>query len=320
MIGMRIILSQSQRVFPVSPIQESDRSLKVSQPRERNILMLLMLFFLPLPSKPYDWTTDTVLLAWVGVISLVIGIFGIAISYWLFVIGKSKKQLTYEVVSDTPIVSIKQTKQGKIKVVHEDSSGHNIDLNEARIFTFRMWNSGNQEVRVWNVNDGDIEAMEIPIELSFQTRKVIALTQVQTRPERQGIILQDDLDTYINTTFKPPYHLALPRCVLGPKQSFLISAILDGPSENVAVNGRIINGKIIDNKKEEKKFYNIRVKVALAILVIAIFSLFCTLYILLRGSNYEHLVVMIFSSLLSILFVFIIQAIVDRLPLQIKRK
>lgn len=80
------------------------------------------------PPKPYDWTTDPKVLAWISVASLIIGVLGIvvgvAIGYWFYRKGKNWHRVIYEVISDTPIVSVReQTGRGKIKVTYEASGG-----------------------------------------------------------------------------------------------------------------------------------------------------------------------------------------------------
>jgi hypothetical protein len=208
-------------------------------------------------SQPQDWTTNSTILAWISVASLIIGvlsiIIGIIVGYWFYRKGKSLKQIVYEFIADTPIMSIReQTGRGKIKVIYEDSGGHTKDLNNGRLFTLRVHNTGNTDVKIWNATDTDLENMEEPIEFEFEGRTVVGLTEVETNPLHE-VIQQKNLNTYLDTPSPVPACLGLPRCLLKPTQWLQLSVLLQGSGGKIRVKGKLFNGEILNIRDLEKR-------------------------------------------------------------------
>jgi hypothetical protein len=197
---------------------------------------------------PNDWITNPVISVWIGIASLVIGIVAIIISvftgYWFYHKSKPLKRITYDIMSDTPVVSIgRQVGRGKIKIEYEHNSGHSEEISDARLLTLKIWNTGNTDIKIWNSNDLDIEDMEEPIEFELDKRTVISLTEVKTNPP-EDVILQKDLDTYLNKPLPSPNHLGLPHCLLQQKQSIELSLLVKGEGKKIKHRGKLINGKI----------------------------------------------------------------------------
>lgn len=209
---------------------------------------MLMLFVLV--AKPYNWTTDTALLAWVGVISLVLGVLSILVSWWFNQTGKVRRQLTYSIISDIPIIKmLEQPGSGKIKVSYEDKSGHIEDVNSAKLLTLRLWNSGNQDIKIWSSEDQDVENIEEPIIFEFGKRTVVTLTQVKTEPP--GKVTQPKhLSAYLDTSTLMRDCLGFPRSLLKPDQAIELSILLNGAGSEVKLrSGRLLNGEIIDSRE-----------------------------------------------------------------------
>ena len=193
---------------------------------------------------PYDLITNPVIIGLIGIASLAIGIVGVILAIRFYRKGKILKRLTYDIISDTPVVSIKrQVRRGNIKIEYEDNSGHTEEISDARLLTLKIWNSGNTDIKIWNSNDTDIEPLEEPIEFEFDKRTVVDLTDVTTEPP-DGVILQKDLDTYLNISLLSLNHLGLPRCLLKQKQTIELTVLLTGGGTKVKRKGKIINGEI----------------------------------------------------------------------------
>ncbi len=213
-------------------------------------------------SQPQDWTTNSTILAWISVASLIVGVLsivvGIIVGYWFYRKGKSLKQIVYEFIADTPIMSIReQTGRGKIKVIYEDSSGHTKDLNDGRLFTLRLQNTGNTDVKIWNATDTDIENMEEPIEFEFEGRTVVGLTEVETDPLHE-VIQQKNLNTYLDLPSPVPACLGLPRCLLKPNQWMQLGVLLQGSGSKIRVKGKLFNGEVINIRDLEKRRQSIQ--------------------------------------------------------------
>jgi len=163
----------------------------------------VLLISLLAPLKPYEWTTDPTVLAWIAVASLIIGVLGIFIGfgggYWFYRKGRNWHRVIYKVISDTPIVSVReQTGRGKIRVTYEASGGNVEEINDARLLTLKIWNAGNGDVIIWSRENKDKASMEVPIQFEFEGRTIVGLTHVETDPPGK-VIEQENLEKYLIT-------------------------------------------------------------------------------------------------------------------------
>src|SRR5450759_2370789 len=133
-------------------------------------------------SPPYNWATDTTLMGWLVIASLVIAIIGIVVGYWLYRKAKIKKQISYKIISDTSLVNMPaQTGKGKMKLTYENSNGRVEEINQASLVTLEIQNVGNTDLILWSTQDtGKTKDEEIPNEVEFENRAVIVLTHVET--------------------------------------------------------------------------------------------------------------------------------------------
>jgi hypothetical protein len=206
------------------------------------------------PPQLYNWFTDPTLFniasLILAVLGIVIAIIGIGIGYWLYLRGKKGRRIIYEVISDTPIVSVpEQTGRGKIKVTYKTMGGHIEEINDARLLTLKVWNEGNGDVIIWNTGDKDVTNLEEPIQFEFERRTVVGLTHIETDPPGQ-VIQQNNFETYLNSTSPSPTCLSLPRCQLKQNQSIQLGILLNGPSGNIKLKiGKLFNGEIVDIHK-----------------------------------------------------------------------
>jgi hypothetical protein len=210
------------------------------------------------PPQPYDWTTDPTILAWISVTSLIIGalgiVVGIGIGYWFYLKSKNWRRVVYEVISDTPIMSVReQTRKGKIKVTYEASGGDAKELNDARLLILKLWNAGNGDVIIWKAGDKDVTNLEEPIQFEFEGRTVVDITNVKTDPP-ENVIKQEYLDEYLNSPLPTPTCVCLPRCLLKQNQSLQLGILFNGPSGNNKLKvGKLFNGEIIDIYAVERR-------------------------------------------------------------------
>ena len=197
---------------------------------------------------PYDWITNPAIIGWIGIASLVIGILAIIIGvftgYWFYRKAKPLKRITYNILSDIPVVSIKhQVGRGNIKIEYEDNSGHIEEISDARLLTLTVSNTGNSDIKIWNSDDTDIEDMEEPIEFELDKRTVVSLTEVETNPQ-EGVIEQKYLDAYLSKPKPSPDRIGLPHCLLQQEQSIKLSVLVNGKGKKIKQRGKLINGKI----------------------------------------------------------------------------
>ena len=119
------------------------------------------------------WNDPSWISIFVGAIGIVIGIIFPIIFYYRK--QRTHKAITYEVISDAPIVDIDKRVKGKIKIIYNDQ-GNQHEIIDARLLILKIWNSGNTDVKVRDSQDTDGDRFEVPIEFQFEGRKVLNLT------------------------------------------------------------------------------------------------------------------------------------------------
>lgn len=262
------------------------------------------------PPKPYDWTTDPKVLAWISLASLIVGVVsivvGAVIGYWFYRKGRLLKQIAYRVISDTPIMSISgQTGTGKIKIVFVDSSGFIQDLKDIKLLTLRIQNTGNVDVKIWASEDKDIEDMEEPIEFEVGGRTVVSLTQVKTNPPDE-VIQTKMLEAYLDKFSSGQTRLGLPRCFLKHNQWIELGILLQGSGSEVKKKGKLFNGEIVNFRDLEKQ----RVFTQAIVVTFAVFGLIGIVsgIVLLLGINIINLLpqLIVFLEIIGVVVTFII--------------
>jgi len=216
----------------------------------------LLFILLHATSNPYDWKTDPTVLAWIAVASLIAGILGLGAAIFFYWRGKKRHRVFYEVISDTPLVSIRdQIGKGKINVTYERSDGNIEPINDARLLILKVWNAGNDDIVIWSTEDKDLakaNGLEIPIEFEFEGREVIGLTQLETNPK--DIILHENFDKYANKPFPTPTSLGLPTCKLKPNQLIQLGVLLNGSTGKTnKIEGSLLNGEILDINQVKRR-------------------------------------------------------------------
>ena len=78
---------------------------------------------------------------WQVILNLAIGLLTIIVSVLIFRKQQSRRNLTYEIISDAHILSIKAEVKDKVQILFENKL-----VNNVRLLIFRIWNSGNTPI------------------------------------------------------------------------------------------------------------------------------------------------------------------------------
>ncbi|MGZ3610287.1 MAG: hypothetical protein ACXVBU_09500 [Ktedonobacteraceae bacterium] len=79
--------------------------------------------------------------AWQLLLNLGIGFLTIIVSVLIFRKQQTRRGLNYEIISDTPILSIKADVKDKVQILFD-----NKPVNHVRLVIIRIWNSGNAPI------------------------------------------------------------------------------------------------------------------------------------------------------------------------------
>src|SRR5260370_33571050 len=93
--------------------------------------------------------------------SLIAALIGAGIAIWIYQKQRSKKEISYEIVSDAPVLSIDQKLASRVKIELDGNL-----VKEVTLVVFRVSNTGNTAV-----DDKDYKE---PLMFTFSTRKNIS--------------------------------------------------------------------------------------------------------------------------------------------------
>jgi hypothetical protein len=176
-------------------------------------------------------------------LAIVLGIVGSGfIGVLIYRKQRTRKQITYQIISDAPIVNIDKRVEGKVKIIDKDS---NKELIDANLISLKIWNSGDIDVKVWNAQDHDVQDMETPITFQFEGRTVVSLTELETDPPEE-IIQSKELERYLNKPSPESFCIGLPRCLLERHQSIKLSVLVNGPKGKITQKGKLFQGHILN--------------------------------------------------------------------------
>lgn len=185
---------------------------------------MILTFLLSSPPPQSNFFNDNFWQLIAVIISLVGIITSIFVSLVTYRQQRTQKALTYDVISDTPIASIRKSLGNKVEVFFESKK-----VDELRLVIIKLWNSGNVAVSP----DDYFE----PISFNFEKSQILDCDIVEEVPEEINASIQfDENQVTLKSTF------------LNPKDTITIKILLDGAMGKINVRGRIVNAVLIRAK------------------------------------------------------------------------
>lgn len=193
-----------------------------------------MLLIAP-PPQAYDIWRDPIW-QFIGVlVAILLGFFGVAgfiITVKAYRQQNKRKELTYQVEVDTPLVSVDKTLKKEVEIRYRGNMVENV-----RLVLIKVWNSGSLAVRR--------EDYVVPIEFEITGRQCLD-TQVNCEP--QEIIRPEDLNDFLKLE---PDYLKLSPVLLNPADkttpadTMTLKLLVSGRGK-IKGTARIIEGKLIE--------------------------------------------------------------------------
>lgn len=180
-----------------------------------------------------------------NVISAIFGILTILATVIIYYLQKRKKCLSYEVISDTSIVTVTEIMKDNIKILYKNEEVKNVRLIELKII-----NSGNQAIT--------ISDFTTPLKISFSnTAKILSCDIEQFLP--------NDLNPIYSSTSNDVFIEPL---LLNPKDYFILKTLISDPQISVfKISARIKDVEAI-KKIEETSPVSLWSLFAISIIVI----------------------------------------------------
>lgn len=182
------------------------------------------------------------------VVAVVVGLGTSLVAIWVFRKQRSKKEISYQVISDAPIASVSKGLENRV-TIHVDGK----PVGTARQVVLKIRNSGNVAV--------SRDDYDMPINFAFKESLAIGGDVLSTEPE--NLINTIDKKTFMSIfVFDPnkglvPDSAVIDKILLNPKESITLTFLLSGAYSKLDVGGRIIDGKIV--KYSEKQSFSLTI-------------------------------------------------------------
>lgn len=210
--------------------------------------MLLSIF----ETQPADIWHDPLFLTILGIAAtLLAGIIGAIVAYWIYRRQRSKKEITYQVISDAPIANINKEVKDRVKILFDGNPVEDINL-----LVLKVWNPGRVAVKRDDFDE--------PITFEFGERKVVASDILSMEPA--NLIDTKDIKTFFTLGSES---VELQKFLLNPKEEISLKVLLTGPPYKVSGRARIVDGKITEFNPNNQPVI-IRYRTAITFSVVAL--------------------------------------------------
>ncbi len=170
---------------------------------------------------------------WIGVIvAIFVGIATVvatvAITIWAVRKQRSRKEISYQIISDASIASINKEVKDRVKILFDG-----IPIEDMNLLVLKLWNSGNAAIKP--------EDYVEPIKFEFDGRKVASADILNMEPS--DLIDPKDIKSFFTLELDS---VKLPKFLLNPNEAISLKILLTGPTDKVTGRTRIVEGRIIE--------------------------------------------------------------------------
>ena len=169
-------------------------------------------------------------------IGVIIGILALTATVVIFINQRKRKSLSYEVISSSSLLSVKEEIEGKLRILYEDSP-----VKKVHLIVLRIFNSGNTPI--------ETDDYERPISMSFgEGARIISHEVTEALPEslRIDYVVEDE-----RIVFSP--------CLLNNKDSYNLKLLVSDYQGHIDTDARVSG---VNDMKEESPGYSTSLAVA----------------------------------------------------------
>jgi hypothetical protein len=190
--------------------------------------------FLLASQPPTDACHDPLTLTILAIIAtLLAGLIGVVVAYFIFRKQVIKKIFSYQIVSNAPIAVLNKALQNQVTILINGQT-----VTNARQVVFTIRNEGNTAVKRDDYDE--------PIKFTFVDSKIVGSDVIGTNPPEL-------MKSIHNTTLVKDGDdgAKLEPMLLNAKDSITFTLLLEGDFNRLDVSGRIVDGSIIQRIDRE---------------------------------------------------------------------
>lgn len=149
-------------------------------------------------------------------------ILGIFATIWIYRKQKQRKELTYKLISSSPILGVRGKITGELRIIHNNRA-----VNQLQYIKLRVTNSGNVAIRATD--------FETPLVLSVKKGEILSADLADSTPNNIGVHIQS-----ISAS-----EVVIPPLLLNAGDQFDLELLVNDYSGGVTLAARIENVKEI---------------------------------------------------------------------------
>jgi hypothetical protein len=183
------------------------------------------------------------------IVTSIIAVLAIIVSVILAMKLRTRKQLSYEILSSQPLLTVNEEAKGRVKILYD-----NAEVADASLVTFRLANTGNLPIAVSDFVD--------PLAVNLvEGANCLSAEIVNSDPKNLGASLYDLKGAILIRPF-----------LMNAGDSVTVKLLLTGPNARVNVNGRITG---VRNIREIRKAPDVQyfLGLGLTLLTAVVYSL-----------------------------------------------
>ena len=164
-----------------------------------------------------------------------LGLLAILVAILIFYLQRNRKGLTYQVLTDTPLLSIDDEVKGDLQLLYKGKQ-----IQDANLLILKLQNTGNLPILKSDYDN--------PIIVRFSKDAEILTAEVQdSKPIDLGVIIRTVLDTIV-----------IEPLLMNSEDAFILKVVLTGYKGDFEVSARIIGiKKIISGNTFDESFLGV---------------------------------------------------------------
>jgi hypothetical protein len=183
-------------------------------------------------------------------IGVILALIAIGVSILIYLLQRNRKSLSYEVLSDTPLLTLKEELEGRLQILYEGTP-----IKNAQLIVIRILNSGNMPIPA---ND-----YERPLQFVFGNSAKILSAEVTDK-------VPDNLLANVTVT---DHGFELKPTLLNSKDSITVKVLVSDYQKILKADARIIGVKSVQPMNDFPPGSLLLMLVGLALLMIGMFHL-----------------------------------------------
>jgi hypothetical protein len=184
---------------------------------------------------------------------------GVAVTITLWILNLRRKELTYEILSDTPLVSVREEVKDQVQIIFKGEAVHDVHLVQ-----IRLTNSGNVPIRIADYEGRLSVKVPPPARILSAEVEDTHPAHLERRPDNGETSLIEEM-TANNVALRP--------VLLNHKDWLTIKLLVTKPTDGIMISGHIEGIHEVKKAKDSTVMPFVMANIGTFIMVVSLFFL-----------------------------------------------